>query len=263
MSKKYLNLGCGGKFVPGWTNIDLVSSSPDVDEINFLNGLPYSDGSFEVIYSSQVLEHFDKPDGEMLLHECHRVLQLNGILRLVVPDLENITEHYLSCLQNVRKEQSEVNKLKYEWAMIELLDQLVRTKSGGLMKQYLEELTDPSLQTHVVNRCGQVVKSIMEPQQLDKKKITLTRVRNKMRSIIKGILQPCSYLSKNITHSGELHKWMYDSYSLSQLLIETGFRRVQIVSPNESRIANWEAYPLDVVNGVTIDPKSLFIECLK
>ena len=263
MSKKFLNLGCGGKFVPGWTNIDLVSSSPHVDEVNFLNGLPFPDETFEVIYSSQVLEHFDKVNGHKLLLECRRVLMPGGILRIVVPDLEDIAVHYLSCLHEVKKNPSKKNKLQYDWALIELLDQLVRTTSGGMMKQFLMELDDKSMQEHVVGRCGQVVKSIIDGPQKVNKVPMFSRLKNKIRQVLKKITQPQKFWCNDIHSSGELHKWMYDSYSLSRLLDDIGLKNIVVVSPEKSRIENWESYSLDVANGVAIDPKSLFVECQK
>jgi len=64
MIKKYLNIGCGGKFHKDWTNIDIVSFSPEVKSFNILKGIPFSENTFEAVYHSQVLEHIptDKLD---------------------------------------------------------------------------------------------------------------------------------------------------------------------------------------------------------
>lgn len=62
---------------------------------------------------------------------------------------------------------------------------------------------------------------------------------------------------------GEIHQWMYDRYSLSELLKEIGFTDVKICNAFESGIKNWQTYELDVIDGVVRKPDSLFIEAKK
>jgi predicted SAM-dependent methyltransferase len=56
---------------------------------NFINGFPFEDNSFQVAYSSHVLEHFTLEQGEFLIKEAYRILKNKGILRIVVPDFES------------------------------------------------------------------------------------------------------------------------------------------------------------------------------
>ena len=63
--------------------------------------------------------------------------------------------------------------------------------------------------------------------------------------------------------NGEIHQWMYDSYSLSHLLRKVGFEQIKVCSAFESRILNWEKYELDTVDGEIRKPDSLFIEATK
>ena len=56
----YLNVGCGNKTHTDWVNIDMASNSPDVIVANILKGMPFPDNTFDVVYHSQVLEHFPK-----------------------------------------------------------------------------------------------------------------------------------------------------------------------------------------------------------
>ena len=91
----YLNVGCGKKFHPAWTNVDMASSSPHVEVHNLLHGFPYPDNQFDIVYHSQVLEHVPKDKAPAFVRECLRVLKPGGVLRVVVPDLEAALLHLL------------------------------------------------------------------------------------------------------------------------------------------------------------------------
>jgi hypothetical protein len=61
--------------------------------------------------------------------------------------------------------------------------------------------------------------------------------------------------------SGEIHQWMYDRYSLSKLLAETGFFNIRQCKADESDIPNFRSYLLDTEeNGMIRKPDSLYIE---
>ncbi len=54
----------------------------------------FPDGAFEAIYASHLLEHLHPDVAENCLRECHRVLAPAGILRLAVPDLDQMVADY-------------------------------------------------------------------------------------------------------------------------------------------------------------------------
>lgn len=112
-----LNLGCGPQTPEGWINVDYalgaqIAKLPifsalskrlgmfnlDWDEKILICDLrkqfPWSDNSVDCIYSSHTLEHFSKDEGRQFLQECHRVLKPNGVIRIVVPDLNAIIDQY-------------------------------------------------------------------------------------------------------------------------------------------------------------------------
>ena len=64
-------------------------------------------------------------------------------------------------------------------------------------------------------------------------------------------------------NSGEIHRWMYDRYSLSRLLTQSGFTKIRVCQANESAIPNFNTYELDVYQGKIRKPDSLFIEAIK
>lgn len=64
-------------------------------------------------------------------------------------------------------------------------------------------------------------------------------------------------------NSGEAHKWMYDRYSLRRLLQSCEYTDIKVCTASESRIANFNTYRLDAVDGITRKPDSLFMEALR
>jgi hypothetical protein len=62
---------------------------------------------------------------------------------------------------------------------------------------------------------------------------------------------------------GESHKWMYDRYSMRELLLAAGFTAVQQASAYESRIADFATYGLDLYKGQKRGESSLFMEAIK
>lgn len=72
---KYLNLGCGDRFHPSWTNINFTSTGAGVIAHDLKQGIPYPDNYFDVVYHSHVLEHFPKDAAETFIRECDRVLR--------------------------------------------------------------------------------------------------------------------------------------------------------------------------------------------
>ena len=54
----------------------------------------FPDSTFECAYASHLLEHLDPDVAEHMLREVHRVLRPGGIVRLAVPDLDQVVAHY-------------------------------------------------------------------------------------------------------------------------------------------------------------------------
>lgn len=125
-SIRRINVGCGQTPTEGWRNFD-NSLSLRLAKIPFLpallhkagileashyqfmhfarsnrieygdvaKGLPLSDGSVDVLYSSHMLEHLDREEASLFLKEVRRVLCSGGIIRLAVPDLHKHVQQYI------------------------------------------------------------------------------------------------------------------------------------------------------------------------
>lgn len=275
---KYLNVGCGKKFSKHevWENIDMYSHSKHVREYNLLKGFPYPDNKFDTVYHSQVLEHIPKEEAAGFLKECHRVLKEGGIIRVVVPDLENIIGEYQKLLTENLQNPTQSSRANYDWIMLELYDQTVRNESGGLMKKYHEKPTLVN-EEYMKTRTGFVGKKIKETQHTKESSSnklqrvikeaglfpTILKIINIIKSKTLNVLLGNKYRVGNFRLSGEIHYWMYDKFSLGELLKSVGFQEIKVKSPNTSDILNWNEYQLDVKDGMVYDPNSLFIEAKK
>jgi len=93
-SKIYLNLGCGGRILEGFINIDKYYEDPQVINSD-IKSLPYSDKSVDCIFCSHVLEHLPIRHAKLAIKEWERVLKDQGRLFLSIPDLEVIIIKFL------------------------------------------------------------------------------------------------------------------------------------------------------------------------
>ena len=149
-----LNIGCGSSFHSDWINLDAAPVSPQVIAHDLRAGLPFPDDHFHAVYASHVLEHLPREPAQRLLGECLRVLKPGGIARIVVPDLETITRTYLQCLEGALRGDAE-SQARYDWMMLELYDQAVRTETGGQMAAYLEGALSSNQAGFVASRIGE------------------------------------------------------------------------------------------------------------
>jgi predicted SAM-dependent methyltransferase/glycosyltransferase involved in cell wall biosynthesis len=91
---KKLNLGCGGKSVDGFVNVDIYKS-PKIEEVFDMGDIPYLDNTIGAIYSEHALEHVSFERVEEVLKEWNRVLIPGGELILYMPDFELCCQEYL------------------------------------------------------------------------------------------------------------------------------------------------------------------------
>lgn len=105
MNRK-IHLGCGDHILDGWDNLDAKSHNKKVIKCNLRRRLPYPDNSVSAIYSCHVFEHLNISDGLKLMKECYRILQKEGVVRIIVPDLDLILWAY-----NNWENKEEINKI--------------------------------------------------------------------------------------------------------------------------------------------------------
>lgn len=269
----YINLGCGAKFNERWVNVDFTSTGKDVIAHNLTQGIPFKDNSFKVAYHSHVLEHFTKEGAEKFIAECYRILQPNGILRIAIPDLEAIARNYIKYLDASLANDNSA-KEKYNWTMLEMYDQVVRSKGGGEMIDYIIDETKNN-DAFLIERNGDEIKQLFKNFRNVKLDEPVTkassgfsfanfksRVKNKLiRMLLKEDVNALSIGQFRL--GGEIHQWMYDRYSLGELLKKHGFKNPTVVTAIESKIPDWNSFNLDMMDGKVRKPDSLFMEAQK
>jgi predicted SAM-dependent methyltransferase len=248
-----LNLGCGNKYHQDWNNINFASltdklfkKDPNIIYYDLRKGIPFQDECFDVVYHSHFLEHLERQKAIEIISESYRVLKNGGITRIVVPDLEYLAREYFRALTSVRKDKE--YQQEYELAVLNLIDQMTREKRGGYLLKFYR---DKENYNFLKQKIG--IKNL--DQYLPDKKAGLNKLFiNKIKS----------YFIKSLQDSGELHKWMYDSYSLSKILIEHSFKSPTVFNFQASQIKNWNKFGLDInKDGTPYKTESLFIESVK
>lgn len=267
----YVNLGCGSRFHPSWQNFDIAPAAPEVRRWDVSRRLPLAEASVEAVYHSHLLEHLRREDVGPFLKDCLRVLRSGGHLRVVVPDLEGAARSYLAQLEGALA-GDEVARARYDWTVLELLDQTVRESSGGAMGDYLSGLVpDPDF---VRARLGEEVDPWLGPDASSTPVPTRPapplsrRVRGRAaRALTKAMPQVAPLRALTIGRfrlAGEVHQWMYDRLSLRRELEQAGFVDVDVVSATDSRIPEWAGFGLDArPDGRPRKPDSLFMEASK
>lgn len=250
--KAGVNLGCGSHFHPDWVNVDMVPSSPEVLAHDLRTRLPFDDACFGVVYHSHVLEHFKRAHATAFMRECFRILAPGGVIRVVVPNLEVIARLYLQYLEQAAAGDEQAGQ-RYEWITLEFLDQLVRDESGGDMLKFWKRNPMPA-EDFVVERMGSEFRNAVA---------TLRRQPGPADVANRPGAEPDTAAIGAFRSSGEVHKWMYDRWSLSKVLRECGFTDSRVCAANESRIPDFNRYLLDLEkDGSTRKPDSLFMEAI-
>ena len=122
-----LNLGCGPSGLNTWINYDwgilaLLSKFPflrkfliffkvypkdydlpwpKIKLVDIRKKLPLEEKSVKYIYCSHVIEHFEFWQALLILKECRRVIENDGLIRIIVPDIEKLIGIYR---RNLEKE---------------------------------------------------------------------------------------------------------------------------------------------------------------
>ncbi len=252
---RLLNLGCGETYsvAPEWLNIDvrrLRSAPSNMAQYQLGLGIPFADQSFDGVYHSHILEHFPREHALPFLRECLRVLRPGGVLRVVVPNLEGLLRQYASTLDEARggKPGAESRLL---WMQVELLDQLTRNRSGGLMGPAWQ-LADEETAAFIRARTGGELESI--PRRPEPGPLTLPE------EPLRLAVPDAEFLA-----SGETHRWMYDSVSLGMLLRQAGFANIRAVSHTQSALPEFsrETALDSAPDGSPRKPDSLYMEAMR
>lgn len=92
-----VHLGPGdGNYLEGWLNVDANFVTARVDLwANFIDPLPFRDGSVDLFYSHHMIEHLPDSRLQGLFNQMFRALRPNGGIRIGVPHLGNSCRKYI------------------------------------------------------------------------------------------------------------------------------------------------------------------------
>lgn len=98
-----LHLGCWHRYIPGFIHVDLcdyehIDYNSDIGELSFIR-----DDSVSYIYCSHALEYKDFDEAEMVLNEWQRVLKKDGLIRVAVPDFDQLIWLYNNTNKEIDK----------------------------------------------------------------------------------------------------------------------------------------------------------------
>jgi hypothetical protein len=104
-----LHLGCGGRYLDGYRNIDFppsehtVQTDIKVDEYADIRELVYPRASIGEVRLHHVFEHFTRPVALALLSAWNAWLVPGGTLRIEVPDFDRTARRVLSPLTSAKR----------------------------------------------------------------------------------------------------------------------------------------------------------------
>jgi predicted SAM-dependent methyltransferase len=271
-----LNLGCGVSFLisPEWVNLDWQSNSKYVRKHNLLKRLPSDSETCDLVYSSHLIEHLTQKDARVLIKECYRALKPSGIIRLSLPDFEEMANAYVEAKRNG-------DNLASQFIMTEIVDQCVRLTPSGTFPTWYERATEnQELEKLIKTRTGV---SMRERAQSSRKnssakllpssdaiRVFFRRASNYIQRRYVDLvlfLLPRWFRSYHVSRTtpGERHMWHYDFDSLSSLLQEIGFENVEKIQNRETRSIFQDVLELDFdTTGKPIKGAStMFVEASK
>ena len=267
-------------FLKEWTNLKFSllphPAGRQISHHDIRRPLPFPDNTFDAVYALHIIEHLTPEETSRFVTEIFRVLRAGGIFRASTPDLEGAVRAYLGRLDECSGQPTELEIVKYEWAVLELLDQMAREQSGG---QLLEAAKHGHYDANYAHeRYGDVFDEFYQPPSSEhpepgktlREKITSKSPRDlpralyrKMNDSVFGWLQRRKerQLGGDPRKMKESNLWAYDRLSLRLLLEEQGFKKFSVKSYADSDIVGWERYNLDQSNfgDHAIEP-SLYVE---
>ena len=113
--------------------------------------------------------------------------------------------------------------------------------------------------------------NIQKQENIDTRS-SLRKFLSKIKQALKQILKKIIYKDdENLAYTnlgkfrlgGEIHQWMYDRFSLTQLLTKIGFKEITVHTAFTSAVTDWNKFELESKEGIIFKPDSLFIEARK
>lgn len=109
------------------------SLPPNIVVHNLADGIPFPDGSADVVYHSHLLEHLDRSAAPQFMREVRRVLKPGGLQRIVVPDFERLSRDYLDHVDACSSDRSQL--ARHDDFVAKMIEQSVRREAYAMRSQ--------------------------------------------------------------------------------------------------------------------------------
>lgn len=77
-----LEIGPGGKAIPGFETLDIMPGKNITHVADASGPLPFADGSFDIVYASHIIEHVFWKDTVQVLAEWRRIIAPSGRMEI-------------------------------------------------------------------------------------------------------------------------------------------------------------------------------------
>lgn len=271
-----LNLGCGQHPHPAFVNVDLIAFEGVIAH-DLAKGIPFPDGTFDLVYHSTMLSHLRPHEAAALTRECWRVLKPNGVLRVVTEDLEVMCRTYLQKLEEAWA-GDDGSAHDYDWMILELYDQATRESSGGRMAKYVQQQPLPN-EEFVCSRTGEQGRAMVAAARARSRstqtpqRLTARQRVDRWRAAVRDAALAALLGRRNLEaleagkfrlFSGQVSHQMYDRFSLKRLFTRAGLTDVALRSPQESAYPAWGEINVDVTStGAAARPHALIMEGIR
>jgi predicted SAM-dependent methyltransferase len=275
----------GDVFLEQWNNVIFATTARGALKNTIyldlsLEPLPFASATFDAAYAYHVFEHLTLAEAQRCIRDIRRVLKPDGLVRISVPNLEDICRLYLDALQKAWDRPTWGNLVHYRWVVMAMFEQMVRQRSGGLMvaaiergdyreddlRQLFGDALNPIVRRTQPQHGGGPAQPLAGTPETSPVRSPAGLIRRAAR-VIRGALPHLvtrrvrDRLEIDPRLTKEAVRWMHDRLSLKLLLEEAGFVEISHPDYRVSRIANWATYNFDQSRhgDHPLDP-SVFIE---
>jgi SAM-dependent methyltransferase len=99
-----LQIGCQLNLLSGWLNTDLIPLPWGVVYLDATKEFPFTDQSFDYVFSEHMIEHVPYKSGCLMLRECFRVLKPGGKLRIATPNLRALVALLAEDISDIQRQ---------------------------------------------------------------------------------------------------------------------------------------------------------------
>jgi ubiquinone/menaquinone biosynthesis C-methylase UbiE len=149
---KKLNIGDTNKIFNcwGWETVDIINSDITINLRNNEN-IPIDNKCVKAVYSSHVIEHLNDDSVSFLFSEIYRLLEKDGVVRIVCPDIKKAFDAYYEkdlpfflrhgefLLKGIRDGKVHPDSLKLHNNLIRIFASYIETGAGPIVELNLFE----------------------------------------------------------------------------------------------------------------------------